>query len=164
MADNWEVFAPLEALVLPGHDVDVMKGVLEQFTADLKPDNLLDRMHVRDIAFGTAMAEFMRGVFPAVVADTLEEIAREDTPAAAPALTRARKSSPRDGRLVAKAVRKNIGLFAQLIEMQAKVLVERDRSAAILKQGKLNELRNQLKDLEGMLEASGYIIDEHDDD
>jgi hypothetical protein len=158
------LFAPLEALALPGHDVDVLKGLLEQFTTDMKPDNLLDRMHVRDLAFGTAMAEFLRAVVPGVMADTIEEIAREGGSPAAPLADQPRKPVPRDQRLTAKAFRKHIGLFAQLIEMQEMVLIERDRTASILKETRLNDLRDQLKGLERMMEASGYTAKDIDDD
>lgn len=163
VAEDWDVFAPLEALVLPGHSVDVMKGLLEHFTEDLKPANLLDRMHVRDIAFGTAMAEFLRRVFPVLYAQTVEEIAGEAN-AAASAAAGPRQTLPREDRLMALAFRKNLGLFSQVIELQANVLVERDRTASVLKEGRLDELRNQLKSLEGILEASGCAIEADDGD
>ena len=120
--DRADEFGGIDHLLLPGQDPELLRGLLCELTAELKPGNVIERMWVRDIAIETVRAEYARRADCAVQNYIHEEARRE----AGEGQEGAEPPQYTD-RALAKAHIKHVALVAQLLEIIHSLMHERDR-------------------------------------
>lgn len=170
-------FGGLDWIGLPGQDPDMIRTMIETLTADVKPQNVIERCWIRDIAILTARMNFMRRAHWMIMAAVMEEIAiaeakeyadRHDTPVEVEedllALVRRMASGEnvpeasqdrRIVRLIGKALRQNLGLSQSLMQMEAGIARERDRLFNLYEMRKLAQ-RSETAEMFKLMEEMGF--------
>lgn len=170
MLSQHQEFGGTAWLALPGQDPALVRDLMDGFTQHMGPINVIERLWVRDIAILTARVEFLRKAQWAAVAWFTEQAAadaaRQQQGSAAeldPAVVRdlllqqqegeTACQDPRLQRLLGKAVAGQLGLFAQMLETEAKLLNERNRMLMTFD----GERKNQVKEAIELLERTGFL-------
>jgi hypothetical protein len=149
--DGADEFGGLDHLVLPGQDPAVLHQVHAALTAQLQPQNFIERMWVRDMAIQTARAEYLRQA-----ECDLHRIAQAEAQAEA---TSAQSAEKDDGQAAASRIgatyATRLELFETLNKLEIFVLAERDR--VIHQYDNRTSIIRELNDALAMLDRADQV-------
>jgi len=168
-------FGGLDWIGLPGQDPDMIRTMIETLTKEVEPKNVIERCWIRDIAILTVRMNFMRRSHWMIMAAVMEEIAigeakaheqqhggtseaEEDLLAlvrrmAAGESVPEASRDPRIMRLLGKALRQNLPLSHNLMQMEIGIARERDRLLDLYDR----RHRMQIAEAAQMLELAGLF-------